>query len=121
MGEKEEQSTEIHISVSRKVKKQNDISHETTSNQNSFFKKKRDKFKAILKYLKKKVIEVWIFEYPPLDQELVKYSLRDLASHWFHELSFPGMQPCPLTDVLPVAGFAVPMLWSSCNRDCMAY
>ena len=55
MGEKEERSTEIHISVSRKVKKQNDISHETTTNQNSFFKKKRDKFKAILKYLKKKL------------------------------------------------------------------
>lgn len=55
MGEKEERSTAIHISVPRKVKKQNDISPETTSNQNSFFKKKkRDKFKAILKYLKKK-------------------------------------------------------------------
>ena len=124
MGEKEEQSTAIHISVPsyfRKVKKQNNISHESTSNQNSFFKKK-EMFKAIPKYFKKKkVIEVWIFGYPPLDQELVKYGLRDLASHWFHELSFTGIQPCPLTDVLSVAIFAVPMLWSSSNRDCMAY
>ena len=56
MGEKEEQSTAIHISVPsyfRKVKKQNNISHETTSNQNSFFKKK-EMFKAIPKYFKKK-------------------------------------------------------------------
>ena len=125
MGEKEEQSTAIHISVSsyfRKVKKQNNISHESTSNQNSFFKKKEISLKQFLNTLKKKkVIEVWIFGYPPLDQELVKYGLRDLASHWFHELSFTGIQPCPLTDVLSVAIFAVPMLWSSCNRDCMAY
>ena len=42
MGEKEERSTAIHISVPRKVKKQNDISPETTSNQNSFFKKKKE-------------------------------------------------------------------------------
>ena len=57
MGEKEEQSTAIHISVSsyfRKVKKQNNISHESTSNQNSFFKKKEISLKQFLNTLKKK-------------------------------------------------------------------
>ena len=57
MGEKEEQSTAIHISVPsyfRKVKKQNNISHESTSNQNSFFKKKEISLKQFLNTLKKK-------------------------------------------------------------------